>query len=435
MSILNLGPMEMARTMREEKITRFYLVRDWSTGNVRASHPLVEPLADFLRQDERDHRNHEAFFVALHPEYDVLLGAAVHKTVRGQAAGGVRFWHYDSMEDYLRDGLRLAVGMTRKNALAGLWWGGGKGVVSRNPQLDPSRPETRKAIFQAYGSFMTSLKGCYVTAEDVGVSTADVAEVFATTRFTTCIPPSLGGSGDPSPPTARGVVSGMEAALEFLGMGALTGKRAAVQGMGHVGLPLIRELLARDVSSVIASDIDPDAVRRALDDLNDPRVEGMVCERGDNGILAETCDVLSPCAVGAVLNPETIPSIQAKIVCGAANNQLEDEPRDGAALFQRRITYVPDFLANRMGIVNCANEQYGYVHDDPFIERHLGRSWEHSVYNTALDVLKRSANEKQPTSDVANAMADELAEQPHPLFGHRGRQIIETLVKDDWASS
>ena len=123
-----------------------------------------------------------------------------------------------------------------------------------------------------------------------------------------------------------------------------------------------------------------------------------------------------------------------QVVCGAANNQLEDEPRDGAALFQRGVTYVPDFLTNRMGIVNCANEQYGFVHEDPYFERHLGRSWEHSIHRTALEVLERSKREQRPTSEVANRLADELAEQPHPVFGHRGRQIIETLVKEDWAS-
>lgn len=435
MKILERNPVELARRLRAEGLTRFYLVGDRNSGEIRASHPLVEPLADFLRQDERDHRGHEGFFVELHPDHDILLGAAVHKTVRGQAAGGVRFWRYDSMEEYLRDGLRLAVGMTRKNALAGLWWGGGKGVISQDPELDVRDPEVRASIFQAYGRFMTSLQGCYVTAEDVGVSTTDMAEIFSGTRFTTCIPPTLGGSGNPSPPTARGVVAGMEAALEFLGLGDLAGKRVAVQGMGHVALPLIRELLKRDVGAIQASDIDQRTIDATLDAVRDERVQATLCQRGDNTILTTACDVASPCAVGAILNPETIPQIQAKVVCGAANNQLEDEPRDGAALAQRGITYVPDFLTNRMGIVNCANEQYGFVREDPFFERHLGRSWEHSIHRTTLEVLERAKQEGRPTSEVANQLADELAEQAHPVFGHRGRQIIESLVEEDWASS
>ena len=133
-----------------------------------------------------------------------------------------------------------------------------------------------------------------------------------------------------------------------------------------------------------------------------------------------------------MLNPVTIPMIKAKIVCGAANNQLEDPDRDGKDLFKRGIIYVPDFLTNRMGIVNCANEQYGYVNDDPFIERHFSTDWEHSIYRMALMVLKKSHKKNKHTGKIAVQIADKLSKKNHPVFGHRGQQVIDSLVKDKW---
>ncbi|MDQ7087137.1 MAG: Glu/Leu/Phe/Val dehydrogenase dimerization domain-containing protein [Acidobacteriota bacterium] len=295
---LRLSPQSFVQALGEQGIERFYLVWDRDAGRVRASHPVLEPLAALLEGDRRDFDHHEGFFAQVGPTSGVLQAAAVHRTCRGQAAGGVRYWHYDTVEDLIRDGLRLARGMTLKNALAGLWWGGGKGVMARNSGAASADPGYRRRVYQDYGAFISSLRGCYVTAEDVGTSVEDMAAVFSRTRFTTCIPPELGGSGNPSVPTALGVVRGMEAALEHLGRGGLAGKTVAIQGLGHVGEPLIGFLQERGVARVIGADLDPRrpvALRRLYPELE---MDLRTVERGDLSILAAEADVLAPCATG-----------------------------------------------------------------------------------------------------------------------------------------
>ena len=388
--------------------------------------------AEFIQNDRRDFLEHEGLFFQVSAEYDTLMGAFVHRTNRGQAAGGVRYWTYETMEDYIRDGMRLAKGMTRKNALAGLWWGGGKGVMARNPALDPDDREKRAGLYREYGEFVSSLRGCYVTAEDVGTTVSDMANVFSRTRFTTCIPEGWGGSGNPSVPTARGVICGMEAALEFLERGGLEGKTVAVQGMGNVGGPLIQFLFERGVEKVIASDIYPQLVDLRREEFVGRNLEACPVSPDDRSFYDVDCDIFSPNATGAALNPETIPLLKADIVCGAANNQLQDADRDDRQLSERGIVYVPDFLTNRMGIVNAANEQYGYVREDPLFERHLDREWEHSIHQTTLRMLRESGESGKPTARIAMQMADRLSQEEHPIFGHRGQLIIDSLVEGKW---
>ena len=427
-----LSPSDFVGFLRREKIRRFCFVYDPKVQRVLSSHPQLQPLAEFIGDDRRDFAAHEGLFFQVTERYDTLQGAFVHRTCRGQAAGGVRYWTYDKVEDYMRDGLRLAKGMTHKNALAGLWWGGGKGVMARRPDVDPENPEIRKYLYSEYGLFISSLRGGYVTAEDVGTTVADISNVFSRTRFTTCIPEEWGGSGNPSVPTARGVVSAMEAALEFLRMGELRGKTVAIQGMGNVGGPLIRFLFEKGVERMTACDINPrhaEALRQTSAGLD---IDIRNVSSGDDVIFREECDIFSPNATGAVLNPRTIPLLKTKVVCGAANNQLEDPNRDDAALFDRGIVYVPDFLANRMGIVNAANEQYGYVTGDPLFDRHLSRDWEHSVFQTTMRVLEESKKTGVPTGQIAVQLAEKLSLEPHPIFGHRGRLIIDSLVADRW---
>jgi leucine dehydrogenase len=424
-------PTEIVKILKEYKINRFYFVFDDNEKILLSSHEILQPIADFFSNDKRDFSEHEGLFFQLNQKYDTLMGAFVHKTKRGQAAGGVRYWHYNTIEDYFRDGIRLAKGMTQKNALANIWWGGGKGVICHNPEVDKFDPLIRKEIYREYGEFLTDLRGCYVTAEDAGTNVNDMENIFSRTRFTTCIPEKLGGSGNPSVPTARGIISGMEAALNFLYSNNLEGKVVAVQGMGNVGGPLIRFLIEKGVKKVIACDINPGIVEKLKSELNTDRLEARVADSKDHSIIFSECDIFSPCATGAILNDRTIAGIKAKIVCGAANNQLEDPLRDDPLLFENDICYIPDFLTNRMGIVNCANEQYGYVSNDYFIERHLDREWENSIYQTSLSVLKNSKANNQPTARVAIKIADEMANIPHPLFGHRGKQIINSLVENN----
>ena len=429
---LKMKPLDFIHFLKKNGIRRFYFVYDANQGAVRASHPVLQPLADFLQNDHRDFAQHEGVFCHITADPETVQGAFIHSTHRGQAQGGTRFWLYDCMEDFFRDGLRLSKGMTRKNALAGLWWGGGKGVIAQNPAANNRDPQIRKHVFRGYGKLVTSLNGCYVTAEDVGTNTHDMDNIFSQTRFVTCIPTSVGGSGNPSIPTARGVVRGMQAAVKFLDGGRLDGRKVAVQGMGHVGLPLIDFLFKKGVAEIVASDINPENVKRGQEKFRDKKFQAILAERGDNSILTMSCDVIAPCATGAVLNPQSIPAIKAKIVCGAANNQLEDADRDDRLLFERGILYVPDFLVNRMGIVNCANEQYGYVSHDDFIERHLNIEWDHSIYQMTFKVLSLSHDKGEPPAQAAIRLADRLAQEPHPIFGHRGVQIIRSLIQERW---
>ncbi len=434
-NLLSITPQEFVLFLTQNKIRRCYFVYDEGSKTVKPSHPVLQPVADFLQQDKRDFAKHEGIFLQVSKKYDTLFGAFVHRTNRGQAAGGTRYWQYDTIEHFLRDGIRLAKGMTHKNALAGLWWGGGKGVMVHNPLVDKYDPAIRADLYKEFGEMMTSLRGCYVTAEDVGTNVTDMANIFSATRFTTCIPPALGGSGNPSVPTARGVVCGMEAALEYLGMGTLAGKVVAVQGMGNVGAPLIRFLFEKNVKKVIASDINAQIADSLKQEFSGKDFEAYVVPICDHSIYTRECDIFSPCATGAVLNPKTIPTLKTKIICGAANNQLEDPERDDAFLVRRGILYVPDFLTNRMGIVTCADEQYGYVNNDSAIERHLDKTWEHSVYQTAMRVFRASKEQNVPTGKIAVQLAEELSFVNHPVFGHRGQAIINSLVENKWENS
>jgi glutamate dehydrogenase/leucine dehydrogenase len=430
-----MNQLELAPEVFTERLAqhggRAYIVRD-RTGSLLASHDFLGKLVDFLHQDKRDHLEHEALFFEVGPETGALLTAFVHQTTRGQGAGGVRHWKYARLEDLLRDGLRLSVGMTRKNALAGLWWGGAKGVIARQPGDRYQDPEYRRQLYREYGSFISSLRGCYVTAEDAGTTPPDMLEVFSRTRHTTCIPPAFGGSGNPSEPTAKGVVCAMEAALDFHALGNLEGKTIAMQGAGNVSGFMIGELLARGVARIVASEISKERIAELEGSIRDARLSLRHVMPDDLSIFDEPADVLAPNGLGGVLNPDTIPRIRARLVCGAANNQLLDAERDDRALSARDISYVPDFLCNRMGIVNCANEQYGSILDDPAVQRHFSRDWESSIFVVTQRVLARARDEGLTTATAATLIADELARRPHPLWPERSRQIIEGLVSSGW---
>lgn len=404
-------------------------------GTVVASHAALGSIADAIGEDTRDYHGHRAVFLAVGEESGHLLSAFVHKTVRGQAAGGVRFWGYATVEEMMRDGLRLSRGMGHKNALAGLWWGGGKGVIARRAGIDHRDAEIRAAVYRDYGRFISGLCGCYVTAEDAGTTPPDMARVFEATRYTTCIPAEVGGSGNPSVLTARGVVAAMEAALEAGGLGTLEGKVIASEGLGNVARHMIGYLLERGVAQVHGADIDEAAVEEARRMHPDERLHVRHVAADDSSVLATPCDVVAPNAVGATLNPRTIPLLRARIVCGAANNQLEEPARDAAAIAARDIVYVPDFLANRMGIVSCANEQYGVFDGDPAIMRHLDRDSPTGIHRRTLDVLERSRLSGRTPAEEAERLAETLSDEPHPIWGDRGGQIIDALVREGWADA
>ncbi len=421
--------------LKSHHITRCWWVFDHDKGEVTCSHaePL-QPITDWMLNEIPDYDKHEGIFIQVGPDTGILQAIFVHHTNRGQAAGGVRFWFYDHVRDFLFDGIRLSKGMTYKNALAGLWWGGGKAVIAVPEGVEHNEKEFRKALYREFGRFVTSLNGCYVTAEDVGTKPEDMGTIFSTTRFTTCIPTKVGGSGNPSKLTGIGVARGMEGALDALGMNGLKDKTIAVQGAGFVARYMTEELLKKGVARVMLYDIFDEQLMDAKEFLgDDKRVSYHEIEKDDMAPLFADADVVSPCATGGVLNDDTIGKIKARVVCGGANNQLKEEEKHAQMLHEAGVAYVPDFLANRMGIVNCANEQYGYVDDDPAIHRHLDREWSNAVYVLARRVISETMGTEVNAYQKSLAIAQENMEQPHPIWGNRSRLIIQSLLKNGWA--
>ena len=264
----------------------------------------------------------------------------IHSTALGPALGGIRFWHYRRDEDALADVLRLSAAMTMKAAVAGLDQGGGKTVVL----WDDPKAVRSEAFLQSLGRAVEALGGRYVAAEDVGASQADMDGIAGETAWVTGVDPARGGSGDPSPVTAYGVLHGMRAACEeAFGSPALAGRRVVIQGAGHVGARLAR-LLMDDGARVAVADIDPSRAAATGAEVLDA-----------DGALTAECDVLAPCALGAVLNVDSIARLRTNVVCGAANNQLADDAA-ADALAGRSIVYAPDFVVNAGGIINIAHE-------------------------------------------------------------------------------
>ncbi len=270
---------------------------------------------------------------------------AIHSTKLGPACGGIRMWKYPDEESALKDALRLAEAMTLKSAVAGLNLGGGKCVIMGDPEKDKS-----EEMFLALGEFVDALGGTYIAAEDVGIKPEDLVILSRRTKHVVGLPPEMGGMGDCSPYTALGVFHSIKVALEFLfGSFQIEGRRFVVQGLGKVGLNLAKLLLSEG-GIVYGSDVSPQTREKA---------EGLgVKLLPPEETLFWECDVLAPCALGGVLNGETVPKLRCKIVCGGANNQLE---RDEVALLlqEKGILYIPDFLANAGGIISLSVEMEG----------------------------------------------------------------------------
>lgn len=374
-----------------------------------------------------DYANHEAIFIGRDPAFETLFFAFVHDTRRGLAQGGCRFKEYATLGDLISDGLRLSQGMTRKNALAGLWWGGGKGIIAvtealkKEPEIFEVGSPRRNALFEAYGRFVASLNGVYYTAEDIGTKTADMNAILRTNRFVTCIGRELGGSGNPSPHTARGVLQAIKAGWFFLtGTNDLAGVRVGVQGVGNVGGPLVEELAAAGASLVLTDSSVPALAAIAA---KIPGARIIDPELRDT-IFDQDVDILAPCAIGKQINAANIPRLKARLICGAANNILE-EIADDERLQARGITFVPDYVANRSGIINCANEWCGYLEEDV-------AATIPEIYPLTLKILNEAKTSGVTPTVAANRLADEAAAILHPLMGHRGRRLIDHLIASDW---
>ncbi|WP_017755708.1 branched-chain amino acid dehydrogenase [Calidifontibacillus oryziterrae] len=335
----------------------------------------------------------------------------IHDTTLGPALGGTRMWTYETEEDAIVDALRLGRGMTYKNAAAGLNLGGGKTVIIGDPRKDKS-----EAMFRAFGRFIQGLNGRYITAEDVGTTVEDMDVIHEETDYVTGISPAFGSSGNPSPATAYGVYRGMKAAAkEAFGTDSLEGKIVAVQGAGNVAYHLCRHL-SDEGAKLIVTDINKAAVDRVVHEFGAKAVD-------PNDIYSIDCDIYSPCALGAVINDETIPQLKAKVVAGSANNQLREE-RHGTKLQELGIVYAPDYVINAGGVINVADELYGY-------NRERAMKKIESIYENIAKVIEISKRDSIPTYKAADRLAEERInslKQSRSQFLQNGKHIINRRI-------
>lgn len=308
---------------------------------------------------------------------------AIHSTALGPAIGGTRFWHYENDEAATKDLLRLARGMTYKNALAGIPFGGGKSIIKRPNQLSD-----REQLFRAHGRFVETFSGRYVTAEDVGTSPADMEFVRMETNHVAGL---LGKSGDPSPVTARGVFRALQAAARHRwGSDDVAGRTVALQGCGHVGYHLASNLQQAG-ARLIASDVDAEKVESVVKEF------GAVAVPPDE-IYGCAADIFAPCALGGIINDQTIPQFKVEVIAGAANNQLLDM-RHGDELHRLGLLYAPDYAANSGGVINGCRELLGW-------EALPSATKVDEIYDTLLDIFRVAEKEGIPTYKAADRLAE-----------------------------
>ncbi|MBT8489195.1 MAG: Glu/Leu/Phe/Val dehydrogenase [Gemmatimonadetes bacterium] len=318
---------------------------------------------------------------------------AIHDTTMGPALGGTRFWNYDSDEDAIVDALRLSRGMTYKAAITGLNLGGGKSVI-----WGDNRTIDREMVFRAHGRAVDSLGGRYITAEDVGTSPDDMEFVSMETEHVVGL---IGRSGDPSPVTAYGVYRGIKASAKArYGTDSLAGKHVVVQGVGHVGYYLCEDLAAENAQLTV-TDIDQDRIQRVVDDFGADAV-------APDEIYDVDADIFAPCALGAVVNDDTIDRFTFDIIAGAANNQLAKGSVHGPALKKRGILYAPDYVINAGGLINV----YGEINEWS-AERSKRKAGD--IYNTLLRIFELAESEDISTHVAANRQAERRIQEARHL--------------------
>ncbi len=348
---------------------------------------------------------HEQVVLCSDPVTGLRAIVAIHDTSLGPALGGTRMWKYESDEQALVDALRLSRGMTYKAAVSGVNLGGGKAVIIGDPRIDKS-----EALFRAYGRSVDSLRGRYITAEDVGTSVRDMEWIRMETRFVTGVG-GAGGSGDPSPITALGVYSGMKASAKYTwGTDSLSGKRIVVQGAGNVASHLVQHLV-KEGATVFITDIYADKARQVATETGATVI-------APEDVFVTECDVFSPNALGAVLNDETIPQLTCAIVCGGANNQLQQEDRHARMLRERNIVYAPDYVVNSGGLMNVASEVTGY--DAASVTRQA-----EGIYDITMNILVTARDRNVLTIEASNAIAEERIRKVRHVHGtYTGTPII-----------
>lgn len=341
--------------------------------------------------DEMNRRGHEQVVFCSEPKAGLNAIIAVHNTSLGPSLGGVRMWTYASTDEALRDVLRLSRGMTYKAAIAGLNLGGGKAVIIGDPNKDKT-----EALFRTYGRFVEGLGGRYITAEDVGTTVREMEWVRLETKYVTGTSRALGGSGDPSPVTALGVFVGMKAcAHEVYGSDSLKGKTVIVQGAGNVASYLCSHL-KKDGAKIVVTDIFEAKAKKLARTVKATYVK-------PEKIYSIRGDIFAPCALGGILNNDTIPQLKVRIVAGGANNQLLDEKTHMQMLMERGILYAPDYAINAGGLMNVANELEGYS-----AEKALKQA--EGIYDIVRAIFARAKAENIPTLVAANRLAEARVE-------------------------
>ncbi|HCH64857.1 MAG TPA: leucine dehydrogenase [Deltaproteobacteria bacterium] len=320
---------------------------------------------------------------------DVGLRAiiAIHSTALGPALGGCRLYNYANEDDAVRDVLRLSRGMTYKAAVAGLDFGGGKAVIIGDPSIK-SEP-----LFRAFGRFVESLRGRYITAEDMNTTVEDMNHIRRETNHVNGASLHAGGSGDPSPVTAWGVFHGIRACLEVVhGSPDVSGRTVAIQGLGAVGFELARYLHEAG-AQLLFNDISDRKLTRAIETFGGTVVDG-------DDYYSSECDVLAPCAIGGIINAATIPRIRAPIIAGAANNQLDDEARDGEQLEAAGIVYAPDYVISAGGLINVAAERSG-------ASAEAAMSDAAGIFDTVKQIINLSRAGRITTTAASNQVAEQ----------------------------
>jgi glutamate dehydrogenase/leucine dehydrogenase len=401
-------PSVFIENMLEQGINRGYIINQ--NGQIKASNSAFQELTNFIASSP-DYHQHEGIFWQIDETSKSLYVAAIHRTNRGSGQGGTRMKQYNSIAALFTDAMRLAKGMTDKNACAGLWWGGGKSVIHPSEHPRALQGEDRAHVFASFGRFIASLNGVYVCAEDMNTTPEDMRVIHANNRFCTCVPVEIGGSSNPSAFTARGVFKGLLAGVHFLDGKSennidndLSGKHILIQGAGNVGWVLMEQVVNAG-GRVTVFDIS-ETTKQKINTLYSK--DQVTIEEDLDTFYGLEADVFAPCAIGAIINDETIPKFKVKMVAGAANNQLKDAIAHAEALHEHGILYLPDFIINRMGIVNCANEQYGYLLDT--IEEQI-----EEVYHFTYNLLTKAKREDISPEFMAMQMAEQLSRVDHPI--------------------
>lgn len=342
--------------------------------------------------EKMEHNDYEQLVFCYDGASGLKAIICIHDTTLGPALGGARMWDYESEEEAITDVLRLAKGMTYKNAAAGLNLGGGKTVIIGDAKKDKS-----EAFFRALGRYVNSLGGRYITAEDVNTTVEDMDYIYQETPYVCGISESYGSGGDPSPKTALGVFMAMKrTAKEAFGDDSLEGKTIAVQGVGAVAYKMC-EYLHEEGAKLIVTDINQEAIDRAVNDFGARQV-------GLDEIYGVEADIFAPCALGGILNDETIPQMKVKAICGSANNQLAEDEKHSSMLAEKNIVYAPDYVVNSGGVVNVADELEGY-NEERAVQKVKG------IYDQMDKIFSIAKEQDISTAEAADRLAETRIEQ------------------------